>query len=177
MITGAHSIIRTAEADDAAFLRRLYDPDRPRAALLDRRREPLTPTLDELREVLGGRTKGRQAPSEFLAVEDTTGSVVGFCTMRTSKQERNYAQFVLMLFEEDAYDSPLAEETLAFLKFRAFQELKLNKATAHCLDCESGFRNLLVRNGFESDGVQREVLFTRGRWHNVESMTLFPDKA
>jgi hypothetical protein len=53
MIKGAHSVIRSADPDDAGALKSVYDSQGPRSSLLDQRRELNAPTRDELREVMG----------------------------------------------------------------------------------------------------------------------------
>ena len=173
MIVGKHGVVRTADIDDAAGLKRLYDPAQPRAALLDRRREILRPSLDDFREMLDNpKTKDADL---FYAVEDAAGDVRGFCALRTAREERSFAQFVLLLFDDADYAAPVADHAFAFLSKRAFEDMKLSKVSTHCLDTEQALRAMLVRQGFQSDGVQREVLFTHGAWHDLESMTLFAD--
>lgn len=169
MITCEHCIIRTAEQDDAAALRRLYDTTRPRSALLDRRREMLVPSVDELREVLNHKEAKRGV---FYAVEDRTGVIRGFCTVRGIHPEAAYAEFVVMFHNDADYDLSLADEACSFLTDRAFRLMRLNKVTAQCLDCEAAYRDFLVRHGFRTDGVQRDVFFTLGHWFNMESLSL-----
>ena len=52
MIASEHTLIRTADPDDAGFLLEVYRTERPKAALLDGRREPVLPNRDELAEML-----------------------------------------------------------------------------------------------------------------------------
>jgi RimJ/RimL family protein N-acetyltransferase len=108
-----------------------------------------------------------------LTVEDLEGNIRGFCTLRGADQELAYGELVLMLFDEPDYDSPLADEVFEFLRKSAFQQKKLNKVVTYCLDGETAYRSLLIRKGFQSDGVQREIVFALGRWHNLESLSLF----
>ncbi len=169
MITGEYGVIRTAEQDDAVALKRLYDPSQPRSALLDRKRELLVPTLDELRELLNHKESKRGV---FYTVEDRCGEVHGFCLLRGAQPEVSYAEFVVMFFEDADYATPLADETFGFLAQRAFVQLKLNKVVAQCLDGEAAYRDFLVCHGFESEGVQRDVLFNQGRWYSLESLQL-----
>lgn len=171
MITGEFSVIRMAEADDAYELKRLYD-SRPRSALLDRRREVPSATADELRESLARHDR---FGGVLYAVEDKEGVVRGFCTLRGIQVEMSYAEISLTLFDDEDYDTPLAEEVFTHLHRMAFDNKRLNKVISHCLDTEPGYRRLLERRGFKSNGVQREILWARGRWHSMESMTLFAD--
>lgn len=170
MITGEHSVIRLAEPDDAYELKRLYDPQRPHSAMLDRRREIAQPSIDELRE---GLAKPEKRVGALYAIEDKEGVVRGFCSIRGASAELRYAEMVMPLFEDSDYATPLADEAFAFLHRGAFVERRLNKVVAHCLDSEGAYRALLVRHGFASDGIQRQVLWSRGRWHDLETLTLF----
>ncbi len=169
MIRGKYSAIRSAEADDAAVLKTFYDPSRPRSCLLDMRRELLLPSLDELREVLGQKEQGKPI---FYAVENLTGEVRGFCSMRGQSLESTYGEFVVVLDDADL-DTPLAVEVFQFLANQAFVRMRFNKILTHCLDSEQEYRAYLLRHGFKSDGVQRDVTFMLGRWHNLEAFSLF----
>jgi RimJ/RimL family protein N-acetyltransferase len=170
MIVGEHTIIRWAEPDDAPALRSFYDPAVPRCCLLDQRREPIFPTTDELREVLAQKEMGRPV---LFATEDKTGVVRGFCSVRSVNLEASYGETILLLREDADYATPLASEAIDFVARQAFVHQRLNKLLAHALDCEQALRDCLLCHGFKSDGVQREVLFMLGRWHNVETFTLF----
>ena len=171
MIRGTHAVIRTAEADDAAAFRRLYEFENPRSALLNRQREIVNPSHDELVELLD---QAAQRMTPFYVIEDSEGTVCGFCALRSAPQLREatfYAEMVFLLFEDD-YQTPLASEVFAWLTRMGFEDMCLKKVIAHCLGCETALRAWLMGKGFESSGVQRDVLFTQGRWHNIETCTL-----
>lgn len=170
MITGEHSVIRLAEPDDAYELKRLYDPRRPFSAMLDRRREIGQPSVDELRE---GLARPEKRAGALYAIEDKQGVIRGFCSVRGASPELRYAEMVLPLFDDEDYTSSLADEAFQFLYNGAFVEKRLNKVVAHCLECEAAYRGLLVRHGFASNGIQRQVLWTQGRWFDLETLTLF----
>jgi RimJ/RimL family protein N-acetyltransferase len=170
MIVGEHTVIRGAEPDDAAALRSFYNPAVPRCCLLDQRREPLFPNTDELREVLAQKEMGRPV---LFATEDKTGVIRGFCSVRSVNLEASYGETILLLHEDADYATPLASEAMDFVTRQAFVQYRLNKLLAHALDSEQGLRDCLLRYGFQSAGMQREVLFTLGRWSNVETFTLF----
>lgn len=170
MITTAHGSIRTADFDDAPALLRLYDPAFPRSALLDIRREPILPNEDDLREMLN-RKEVQQGM--LFAVEDGEGLVRGFCSLRGVSPEAAFGEVAVMFIEAEDHDTPLAAEAAEFLLERAFDRLRLHKVVAHCLESETALRRLLVRHGFESSGVQREVFFSLGRWHNLETFSRF----
>ncbi|NIA13391.1 MAG: GNAT family N-acetyltransferase [Nitrospiraceae bacterium] len=170
MITGECAVIRTAEMDDATALKAAYDVPLPRSCLLDQRRELLTPTVDELRQTLGRQEVGQ---SLLYTIEDREGRVRGFCSLRGVNQEVSYTEFVMVLIDEEDYDTPLADEVFEFLSRRAFVEMGLNKIAAHALDEEATVRAYLLRHGFTSDGVQREVIYAGGRWHDLEALSLF----
>jgi RimJ/RimL family protein N-acetyltransferase len=171
MITREHSVIRTAGREDAPALRRYYSLGHPMAALLDQRREFLIPTAEEVAEVLGG--SGLERLGGMNAIEDGTGVVRGFCAIRSTPNEPYMGQVVLMFESLSDYDSPLASEVMEYLREEAFARKRLRKAMAYLLDDEHTLRAYLLRHGFESDGVQREVLYAAGRWYNLETLSLF----
>jgi RimJ/RimL family protein N-acetyltransferase len=170
MIIGQHTVIRSAEPDDAIALWRLYDPDRPRAFLLGPAREVLIPTIDELREMLGRRDV---VQGTFFVIEDTVGEVRGCCVLRGARLESEFAEIVIVFGSDDYYASPPAEEVFRFLARSAFIDKKLNKMCAHCLSAEESYRAFLIRHGFNSDGVQRDMVYTKGRYFDLESLSLF----
>ena len=170
MIAGEHTFIRMAEPDDAPALHALYALDRPRSALLDKKREPLLPTRDELREMLGRREAGTQGA--LFVVEDRTGVVQGFCGLRALPPETPFGEASLLFHDEAAAASPVGEEAWAFLRERAFVRMHVRKIITHCLDRERPLRDFLAGRGFTSNGVQRQVLFAAGRWHDLETLTL-----
>jgi hypothetical protein len=171
MITGRHSVIRTAGREDASALRRYYSLGHPVAALLDQRYEFIMPTEDELAEVLSGPGLGRLGGMNV--VEDGAGAVRGFCAIRNTPNEPYMGQLVLILEALNDYGSPLAVETVDYLREEAFARKRLRKLMVYLLDDERELRALVLRHGFESDGVQREVLYSAGRWYGLETLTLF----
>lgn len=170
MITREHATIRTADPDDAPAMHALYAAGTHRSALLDGRREPIQPNVDELREALATKEAMK---GNFYAVEDRTGLVRGFCLLRGASKDAAYGEFGLMLLDEADYAAPLATEAFEFAFSRGFERLRLRKLLAHCLDTEHVFREYLLRHGFISNGVQREVFFGAGRWHNLETFSLY----
>ncbi|MCX5759235.1 MAG: GNAT family protein [Candidatus Hydrogenedentes bacterium] len=170
MIVSQHTVIRSAEPDDASDLLRIYDLERPRCCLLDGRREFIIPTRDELREVMAQKEMGRNL---LYAVEDKQGGVRRFCSLRGVNLEASFMETVLMFHDDADLDTPLADEAFAFLTQHAFVRLKLNKLLAYTLDTEEALRRFLLAHGFQSHGVQREIVFWRGGWHNIEAFSLF----
>lgn len=170
MIGGEFAQIRMAEPDDASALLRLYRDPAPRAGLLDPKREPLMPALDELRELLGHKEMQQGA---FYAVEDPGGIIRGFCGLRGAGFEAAYGEIRLLFLDDSDFGSPIATETLAFLCKRAFGQMNLREILAVTLDSEQGYRALLLSQGFVSDGIQRQVFFGRGRWHDLETFSRF----
>ncbi len=170
MITGQHTCIRTADPDDAPVMHALYAAGTPRSALLDVRREPIAPNAAELREAL---TTKDAMKGNFFAVEDLTGIVRGFCLLRGASKDAGYGEFGLMLLDEADFTSPLADEAFHFAHARAFERLRLRKLIAHCLETEAPFRDYLLRRGFVCNGTQRDVFYGDGRWHNLDTFSLF----
>ena len=170
MIAGEHSVIRTSDSDDAYALSQLYAFQRPRAALLDRKRELVAPTARELQEVLGQR---EQSHGIFHTVEDKEGVVRGFCMLRGVSQDAFYGEIVVLMLDDADYAAPLPDEALAFLCERAFVERKLIKVVIHCLDTEEALEGFVRRSGFEYNGTQREVFFSGGRYHGLKTYSLY----
>lgn len=171
MISTDHTFIRAADPDDAVFLKNLYTPRTLHSSLLDVRREPLAPSADELREMLGHKDAVRGA---FHAIEDKTGMIRGFCGVRGVNQEAGFAEILLLFFDEGDYAGPMAVEALEFLCALGFKRMRLGKLLAHCLDSEAALRAFLVQRGFRSEGIQREVLYSQGRYFNLEALSIFP---
>lgn len=172
MVLGEHCAIRAVEADDVSTLKRMYDPTCPVGCLLDQKREFALFTTDELREALGGGNRSIQA-GRFRVVEDLEGVVRGFCALGTGTQEVSTGQYSIMMLDGADFSAPLSRDVGAYLLREAFERMQLNKVVAQCLDSETPLRAYLVAQGFHSDGVQREVLYTLGRWFDLESLTLF----
>lgn len=167
MITGTYTYIRGTENDDVAALAALYRDGVLRAGLLDGRREPILPTLEELGEFLNRK---EFTESAFYTIEDRTGGIRGFCTLRGLNPEARHCEYSLLFLDEADYGDPIAGEATGVMLERAFVRWGLRKVVATCLESESAFRAHLARHGFVSAGVQRDVLHARGRWHNMESL-------
>ena len=102
----------------------------------------------------------------------TGSSVLGFCALRAATDDLFPGRFDMMFFSEDDFPSPLAEEAVRFLLEEAFLRKGLKRIVSQCLNSEVALRALLVRHGFTSNGIQREVLYSGGRWFSVESLSL-----
>lgn len=167
MITGEHTFIRGTELDDVPALSVLYRAGTLRAGLLDGRREPVLPTRDELRELI---SRKEIAEGGYYTVEDRSGTIQGFCSLRGLNSEARYAEFSLVLLNPEAYASPLAAEAATFLFDRAFTRMGLRKVVAYCLEGEVELAAFLRGQGFESAGFQRDIVFADGRWHALEAL-------
>ena len=173
MITTRHGTIRTTDPDDAPVFARIYDPaGPPRAAALDLRKEPILASADEVRELLA-RQEAQQGT--VFAVENAEGEVRGFCGVRGANAEAAFAEMALMFADPADYATPLADETAEFLFERAYARQRLAKLIGHALDCEPELRDFFIRTGFESSGIQREVLYARGRWHGLETFSHYKE--
>ncbi len=172
MITGTHTVIRTAEKDDAPRLLEAYRGAVLRATLLDQRREPVQPTRDELGEMLAAKEASRGL---FYAVEDPEGRVLGFCGLRGVNQEAQFAEAMLLFTDTAAEAGPAGDETAAFLLDQARGRLHLAKMMTTALDSETGLAELLARNGFVCEGAQRQAVYSGGRWHDLQTWTRFLD--
>ena len=136
---------------------------------MDQKREYIIPTTDELRELLGGV---KNMGGVLNAVEDLSGNVRGFCTVRSAPGEMPVGQFALMMLDEGDYARPIMDDIMNYLVAEAFQRRGQHKVMVYRLDYETKIRDLYLAHGFESDGFQREVLFAGGRWLDLESLTL-----
>lgn len=169
MITVEHGYIRFSEADDAPFLRQLYLEKPKRAALLDTRREPIMPTVQEVRKLLARKDA---AHGLMYTVEDNTGMLKGWCSLRGVNYEASYGELMFLFADEDTYKSALADETLEYLLGRAFKHFKLYKVLVLCLDVEKALMGYLEKKGFSRAGAQRQALFSGGKWHDLYIYTL-----
>ena len=169
MITVAHGYIRFSEAEDAFFLRDLYLNAPKRAALLDTRREPLMPTVSEVRELLARKDA---AHGLMYTVEDTTGALKGWCSLRGVNYEAGYGELMFLFDSEEDYHNAIADETMGYLLGRAFRQFNLYKVLVLCLDMEQALMQYLERKGFSRAGTQRQALFSGGTWHDLHIFTL-----
>ena len=174
MIVNEHALIRTADPDDAGDLLPLYDGRNPRAFMLDRKREPIVPTRDELRELLAQKDP---ANGFFYVVEDVAGLIRGLAILRGFNPEALCSEIVIAMLDNADYEGPCAREALDFVMKQAFGRLWSNKLMVHLLDTESACRAFLLDAGFELEGAQREVLYSGGCWHNLDCLGLFRIKA
>ena len=173
MIIGKYARIRTADVDDAPALHACYRIEGPCAALLDVKRERLEPTQDELRETLG---RAETARGLFYAVEDLSGVVQAFCLLRRAQQaEARFGELALLCPGPEILLQPLGESVMEFLRDRAFRLLALHKVTAQVFLEEEAMRGFFFRHGFVTQGVQREVHFAGGRWHDLEALALWAE--
>ena len=83
----------------------------------------------------------------------------------------------MMFYDLADFDTPIAMEAFDYLRVKAFVNERLNKMVAHCLDHETELRAFLLKRGFVSEGVAREVVYSQGQWFNVESLALFASTA
>ncbi len=174
MITCDHIVIRAAEFDDAEGLWGLYNPGKPRTFQLGPNLELRTPTVDELKTLL---EDPERKFGEFYIVEDREGLVLGCAVMRSATGDSPYAEAMFAFFNEAIYETPAADEAFAFVRKQAFAIKKRRKLIAHCLDTEPAYRQFLVRHGYTSNGIQRELVYAGGRYHDLESFSLFPETA
>ncbi len=162
--------VRLADPDDAGRLVFYYRSPRLYSALLDQRREPVMATRDELADMLSG--KDRTLGQLFALVRDT-GAIMGFGGIRGSSLENLAGEIFLLLPDAPDYLTTAARLMLRFLLKRAFTRARLNKVLAVGLvDEEDTWLTLARSTGFQSCGIQRQVLYARGRWFDLETLTL-----
>lgn len=170
MIKKNHAIVRSADRFDASRLLGFYLHKPAFACLLDTKREPLMPNLSELEELL----QHKDTAQSFYAVENKEGDVRGFLVLKGINPEVLFGE-IMLLFEEEVYDNEeaLIDEALEFVETRAFQQLHLRKLMTTCLDDETHLRQFLLSHSYQCEGCMREVLFTCGKWHNLETWAKF----
>ena len=156
VIFGEHCCIRAAEPDDAPALKRVYHPGKPRAATLDRRREPILPTTDELRELLGN--KDVKLLGEYYAVEDATGEIRGFCCLRAGRQDVFFGEMLLMFIEDADLGTGMAGDLCV-----PGTRLLWNAAwESSCLDTKRTCVSFLFNRDFKATGWR--AVSMPGRW-------------
>ncbi len=170
MITGVSGAIRTADLDDAAAIVEIANPPVARSIFFDVRREVQTPTFNDICEMLRSKELKR---TPMYIVENEGGEVRGLFLLKGSNQSAFYSELVCAFIEPEDYRSPMAEEALEMIKHMAFVDHARHKILAQCLDCEEDFRGLLLHSGFALDGFQRQAVFARGRYNNLETYSLF----
>jgi RimJ/RimL family protein N-acetyltransferase len=167
MITGDHCYIRTADPDDAHAFAALAGVCFPRAILLDARREARYPTVDEVEEMLSSAEVKKSGM--FHVVEDLEGRIRGFCSLKPSPPELPHTEIMFAMIDDADYASPMAREAMDFLANKAFVDRPMRKMVAQTLDNEHGFRTFLTAYGYASNGVQREMTWAAGRYHDLET--------
>ncbi len=169
MIIGTHTVLRFSEPEDAHFYRKLYLQGGAKAALLDNRREFGAPTLQEIRELL---KKSESTRAFLFTVEDPEGRLRGWCGLRALNIEAAFCELFVVFDAPEEYAGPMADETLDALLDRAFNRLGLQKVLATCLDSEETLHACLLRHGFQSCGVQRDVLYGKEGWRSLDTLAL-----
>lgn len=162
--------VRFADPDDAGRLIFYYRSPQLYSALLDQCREPVMPTRDELAEMLAGKDR---MYGQLFALLNAAGTVLGFGGLRGCSLENLTGEIFLLLGDQQDYHAESAGGMLQFLLDRAFHRLHLNKVLAVGLvEEEQGWLTLLRNTGFQSCGVQREILYARGCWFDLETLSL-----
>lgn len=170
MIKKKYAIIRNAERFDAKELLRFYLHKPAFACLLDTKREPLLPNLSELEELL----QHKDTAQSFYVVENKAGDIRGFIVLKGINPEVLFGE-IMLLFDNEIYEkeNALIEEALEFIETRAFVQLHLRKLMTTCLEEEQYLRPFLQNHSYQCEGCMREVLFTCGKWHNLETWAKF----
>lgn len=172
MITTEHCIIRTAETDDAATLCAAFDPDHPLAFFVGGGRELNRPSVDEICAAI---LESQKRVNENLYVfEDTMGVIRAFGAVRSSGREEAFGEFSYAPVDRGDYSGALVDVAYDFIFRLGFERLHLNKLMAHCiLPCEVGLRQSLADHGFVSTGIQRQVVYTQGKYYDLEALQIF----
>jgi len=170
MIKKKYTIIRNADRFDAKELLNFYFYTPPFACLLDTKREPIIPNLSELEELL----QHKDTAQSFYAVENKQGDIRGFIVLKGINPEVLFGE-IMLLFDNEIYEKEdtLIGEALEFIETRAFRQLHLRKLMTTCLDEENSLRQFLQSHSYQCEGCMREVLFTCGKWHNLETWAKF----
>jgi hypothetical protein len=164
-----HTTVRFCEPDDADFIRDLYYDGIPRAALLDGRREPMLPLRSEILEII---RKSEAARAMLFSIEDGTGILRAWSGLRGLNPDARFAELFLVFADEAGYDSLQADEALGYLLDRAFFQTDLGRVLVSCLESEKAWRQFLLRKGFSSCGIQRDIMCISGTWTGIETLEL-----
>jgi len=98
MIEGEHVVVRIADPDDAQALAEIFNSEIPRAFRLNMRRELQYLTTDDLREALSHK---EIRAGLFYALEDKTGNICGFFSIKTPIPEVNFSEFLFGLADQE----------------------------------------------------------------------------
>ena len=167
VIEQTDTYIRTTDPDDATTLVQLYAWSDVRCALLDQKREPMMPTVDELREILASPEAAKGA---FHTLEDGTGQIRGFCCLRGLSQDTSFCEVSILPLSEANLELPCIDAGMKFILKRAFAHHGLQKVMTHVLDKETRVRAFYLEHGFSSAGTQREALYANGKYHDIEAL-------
>jgi RimJ/RimL family protein N-acetyltransferase len=80
---------------------------------------------------------------------------------------------LLALIDPEEYQTPLAADLLAFIANLAFVERRWRKLLCQVLDTEKEYCDFLEAQGLELSGVQRQIVFTQGAYHDLYTYSLF----
>lgn len=170
MIQTENGYIRTADVDDAPAFHAFANSDRPRALFFDVRRELTFPTLTEITEMLRSKEVKKGV---VYAAEDAAGRVRGFGTLKPASLDTQTSEFIVAFADPADYATPLAADVLHFLADLAFVDRRWRKLVAQALEAEAEYCVFLESQGLERNGVQRDAIFAKGRYHGLSTFTLY----
>ncbi|MCX8063689.1 MAG: GNAT family N-acetyltransferase [Candidatus Hydrogenedentes bacterium] len=173
MIVKEYSVIRTVEYKDVDCLYKFYNGDKVYGSLLDQKREPVYPTLSELEELL----QNKDVVNSFYVVEDKDSNKIGLVGLKGINQEVLFGE-VIILFDDGIFKSslPIVSEALDFIEEKAFRRMHLKKVLSLCLDSETSLMEFLSSRSYKFEGELREVLYTKGKWHNLQTWAKYNDR-
>jgi len=126
-----------------------------------------TRTRDEQSLLLAAdieRARSDPRPDYFLAVEELrSGTLIGFMRtglMRHAGGEIGYAT------RKDRWRQGLTAEAAGVMVDFCFKTLELHRVQAACGPDNTGSQALLVRLGFQREGLMRDHVFTNGAWRD-----------
>jgi RimJ/RimL family protein N-acetyltransferase len=170
LLEGKVTVLRPLRASDRVVsVRWRNDPD-IRDNILGYR-FPITEAMEA--EWVDAVLKDQSRSRIVLAIEDKSdGTFVGFVYLNNIDWFSRNAEFGILIGERGRHGKGLARDALALIVDYAFEMLNLHKLYLRVVAFNKRALRLYRAFGFAQEGIQREQVFLRGRYHDVVFMGL-----
>jgi len=105
-----------------------------------------------------------EKPPTF-AVENLDGEYIGIIRFNEINERHGTFDVELMLWR-DYRNKGYGKAAMKIVLEYAFNERRLNKCNADCIDCNIASIALMKSLGFKQEGVVREAIFFNGKFHD-----------
>jgi diamine N-acetyltransferase len=173
MLEGNIVLLRALRDDDRSFSVRWRNDPEIRDNVLGYR-FPVTEEMeaDWVEAVLKDQSRSRL----ILAIEDKSDcALVGFVYLNNIDWFSRNAEFGILIGEKARQGRGLAREALQLATGYAFETLNLHKLHLRVVAANKRALRLYRSFGFIEEGVQRQQVFLRGRYHDLVLMGLIAD--